>query len=105
MTCSSEAKECTKNTPRSTETARGGTGGENNNKITTRFGKKTAKLFNPGEHEGGWNVLEERSGERGGVLCDVFLPGRPVDVPHHTLHHPLDAFVHSIPRQRCARLH
>lgn len=52
-----------------------------------------------------WNVREEeltngprRGLTRGpaGALCDVLLPRRPVDVPHHALHHPLDAFVHAV---------
>lgn len=33
----------------------------------------------------------------GGLLGDVLLPGRSVDVPDHTLHHPLYPLVHSVP--------
>lgn len=37
-------------------------------------------------------------------LCDVLLSGWPVNVSDHTLHHPLDAFVHSIPCEGSTRL-
>lgn len=30
-------------------------------------------------------------------LCDVLLSGRPVNVPDHTFHHPLNTFIHSVP--------
>lgn len=36
----------------------------------------------------------------GDWLGDVLLPGRPVNVPDHTLHHPLDALVHTVPAEK-----
>lgn len=37
-------------------------------------------------------------------LCDVLLSGWPVNVSDHTLHHPLNAFVYSIPCEGSTRL-
>lgn len=51
----------------------------------------------------GWHG-ESFTSRVGGALGDVLLSGRPVNVPHHTLHHPLDAFVHSIPATQGHRL-
>lgn len=44
-----------------------------------------------------WNVLKEKKESAGEFLCDVLLPGGAVNVPDHTLHHPLNAFVHPVP--------
>lgn len=59
-----------------------------------------------------WNVLEEEKQQSkrsirsaGSILGNVLLPGRPVNVSDHTLHHPFNALVHSIPvlkhRRKC----
>lgn len=31
------------------------------------------------------------------ILCDVLLSRWPVNVSDHTLHHPLNAFIHAVP--------
>lgn len=36
----------------------------------------------------------------GGLLGDVLLPGRSVNVSDHTLHHPLYTLVHAVPVEK-----
>lgn len=50
------------------------------------------------DKEGGWNLRwgqpSKHSSSATPTLRDVLLPWRSVDIPHDTLHHPLDALIH-----------
>lgn len=61
--------------------------------------KKEPSLWRPSLFQEGETGQSRESVQKKGMLRpalrDVLLPWGAMDVPHHTFHHPLNAFVHS----------